>query len=112
MGIAYRSSEIGTSRVDGQILQSARKIAEAESNQRRGTDRSVQGVVRGHGEPIYFRDLALFAFPKKTEANLAFVTGYDARTCRRWLAAAGNEPPAEAVMAVLAEISRRYSRRD
>lgn len=108
MGIAYRSSEIGTSKVDGQILQAARKVAEAESNQRVSTDKNVRVLNR---ERIRFRDLALFAFPRKTEANLAFATGYDPRTCRRWLAD-DSEPPAEALGAVLAEIMRRYGRRD
>lgn len=111
MRVVYESSEVGTSRADGQILRGARRIAEAESNQQLSPDRNVRPLTRINGTRIRFRDLAIFAFPQKTEANLAFITGYDPRTCRRWLAD-DSEPPAEALGAVLAEIMRRFHQRD
>lgn len=64
---------------------------------------------RINGNRISFGDLARFACPTKTDAWLSHVTGYDARTCRRWLADA-NEPPAEAFGAIMFEIMRRYQR--
>jgi hypothetical protein len=66
-------------------------------------DRNVQS-------PISFKDLARMAWPDKTEAHLAHLTRVDARTCRRWLAG-NNEPPAEALGIVLAQIMSRYSSR-
>jgi hypothetical protein len=111
MRVVYGGSESGTSRVDGQRLRPLARIPEAESNQCERPDRIVRPVTRINGDRIRFRDLAFMAWPKKTEANLAFVTGYDPRTCRRWLAD-DTEPPAEALSAVLVEIMRRYSQRD
>lgn len=72
------------------------------------SDRSVQRPVKP--EPIYFRDLARMAWPEKSEQHLSFITGVDPRTCRRWLAG-DNEPPAEALGVVLAEIMRRFHQR-
>jgi hypothetical protein len=60
--------------------------------------------------PISFRDLARMAWPDKTESHLAYLTRVDARTCRRWLAG-DNEPPAEALGIVLAQIMSRYTAR-
>ena len=62
---------------------------------------------------ISFNDLATFAFPHKTDHHLSFHTGYDVRTCRRWRASKDgkNEPPAEALGVVLAEIMRRFHQR-
>jgi len=80
-------------KVDGQISQSA-DIA----------DKNVQ-------PPISFKDLARFAWPEKTEAHLAHLTRVDPRTCRRWLAG-DNEPPAEALGVILAEIMKRFHQRD
>ena len=77
--------------VAGQILQSADM-----------PDRIVQ--------PISFKDLARMAWPDKTESHLAHLTRVDARTCRRWLAG-DNEPPAEALGIVLAQIMSRYTAR-
>lgn len=111
MRLAYGGSESGTSTVDGQALRPSPRSPEAESNQRERTDKTVRPVTRINGQRIHFRDLAFMAWPKKTEANLAFVTGYDPRTCRRWLAD-DTEPPAEALSAVLVEIMRRYSQRE
>lgn len=59
---------------------------------------------------ISFHDIATFAFPHKTDHHLSFHTGYDVRTCRRWRAGQ-NEPPAEALGVVLAEIMRRFHQR-
>lgn len=50
------------------------------------------------------------AWPDKTESHLAHLTRVDARTCRRWLAG-DNEPPAEALGIVLAQIMSRYTAR-
>ena len=76
-----------------------------------GTDKTVRPVTRINGNRIHFRDLARMAWPIKTEANLAFITGYEPRTCRRWLAD-HTEPPAEALAAVLSEIIRRAHQRE
>lgn len=79
-------------RVTGQILQTADI-----------PDRIVQ-------TPISFKDLARMAWPDKTESHLAHLTRVDARTCRRWLAG-DNEPPAEALGIILAQIMSRYTAR-
>lgn len=71
------------------------------------TDKSVRPVTRINGQRISFRDLAKFAWPNKTEQFLSFLTGYDARTCRRWLANQ-TEPPADALGVILCEIMSRY----
>ena len=74
-------------------------------------DRNVQRpVTRINGERIYFGDLARFAWPDKTDHHLAHLTGVDPRTCRRWLSDQ-NEPPAEALGVILAEIMRRFHQR-
>ncbi len=74
-------------------------------------DRIVQRpVTHIEAARISFGDLARFAWPSKAEANLSSITGYDARTCRRWLAG-DTEPPAEALGAILAEIMRRFHQR-
>jgi len=74
-------------------------------------DRNARKVVHLDSARIRFRDLARFAWPHKTEFFLAEITGYDPRTCRRWLAEK-NEPPACALGAVLAEIMRRFHQRN
>jgi hypothetical protein len=76
-----------------------------------GTDRNVRKVIPISAARISFGDLARFAWPAKAEANLSHFTGYDARTCRRWLAG-DTEPPAEALGVILAEIMRRFHQRD
>lgn len=43
----------------------------------------------------------------KPDKHVSYLTGYDARTCRRWLNH-HTEPPAEALGVVLAEIMKRY----
>lgn len=74
-------------------------------------DRIVQRpVTHIESARISFGDLARFAWPSKAEANLSSLTGYDARTCRRWLAG-DTEPPAEALGVILAEIMRRFHQR-
>lgn len=75
-----------------------------------GADSSVRAVTRINGQRITFRDLAMFAWPRKTDVFLSDLTGYDARTCRRWLANA-TEPPAEALGVILGEIMRRFHQR-
>lgn len=75
------------------------------------TDRNVRKVIPIASARIQFRDLARFAWPKKTEFFLAELTGADPRTCRRWLAE-HNEPPADALGVVLGEIMRRFHQRD
>lgn len=74
------------------------------------TDKSVRKVIPISSGKISFGDLARFAWPSKAEANLSHLTGYDARTCRRWLAG-DTEPPAEAGFIVLAEIMKRFHQR-
>ena len=73
-------------------------------------DRSVRKVIPISAGKISFGDLARFAWPSKAEANLSHITGYDGRTCRRWLAGE-TEPPAEALCVVLAEIMKRFHQR-
>ncbi len=80
----------------------------------KSTDRADRIVPRPvtHIESarISFGDLARFAWPSKAEANLSMLTGYDARTTRRWLAG-DTEPPAEALGVILSEIMRRFHQR-
>lgn len=73
-------------------------------------DRNVRKVVQIASARISFGDLARFAWPSKAEANLSHLTGYDGRTCRRWLAG-DTEPPAEALGVVFAEIMKRFNQR-
>lgn len=107
MRIVYGGSETGTTEVDGQNLRESRALAKVQQKQLRKPDRNVRRI---NGERIHFRDLAIVAWPQKAEANLSFLTGYDARTCRRWLAG-DTEPPAEALGVILAEIMRRFHQR-
>jgi hypothetical protein len=91
----------GTSKIDGQI-----------SPKPDTADRFVQrSVTHINGKRIYFGELARFAWPEKTENHLAYLTRVDPRTCRRWLSGQ-NEPPAEALGVVLAEIMKRFHQRD
>lgn len=62
-----------------------------------------QPVERG----ISFRDLARMAWPHKTEIHLAAILHCDVRTAKRWLAD-DSEPPADAAMVVINEITRLY----
>jgi hypothetical protein len=64
-------------------------------------------VRRINGQRITFAELAKFAWPVKTGANLSYVTGYDVRTCRRWIYEE-TKPPAEALAGIIAEIMRCY----
>lgn len=73
------------------------------------TDRFVR-VIRINGQRISFGQLARFAWPQKTEAHLSHLTGYDRRTCRRWLSDV-TEPPATAAAVVLQEIMRCFHKR-
>ena len=106
----FGGSVAGATRIDGQFLQPSLPGPEFEQLQRQRTDKSVRPVTRINGDRIHFRDLALMAWPRKTESHLAHLTGADPRTCRRWLAD-DNEPPAEVLGFVLGEIMRRYSQR-
>jgi hypothetical protein len=102
MRAVFGGSLAGARKIDGQQLRSDRPAEVPQRKQSERADKSVQ--------PISFRDLAVMAFPTKTEANLAFVARVDARTARRWLAD-DNEPPAEALGIILAQIMSRYSQR-
>lgn len=84
--------------------------SEIDGQNSTGTDRNVRRVTPIAAARISFGDLARFAWPSKAEANLSFLTGYDGRTCRRWLAGE-TEPPAEALCVVLAEIMKRFHQR-
>lgn len=112
MRTVYGGSLAGATKIDGQILQAGAPVAEAESNQQQETTKRVQLVRKINGERIYFRQLAVMAYPNKTEANLAFIARVDTRTARRWLSDDGHEPPADVLGVVLAEIMRRYGQRN
>lgn len=111
MRTVFGGSVAGARRIDGHSLQSPAPAAEIKQNQRESTDRNVRPVTRINGQRIYFRDLARMAWPQKTEQNLAFVARVDARTARRWLAD-DNEPPADVLGIILAEIMKRFHQRD
>lgn len=51
------------------------------------------------------------AWPEKTDVHLSFLLAVSTRTARHWLAG-DNEPPAEALGIILAEIMRRFNQRD
>lgn len=74
------------------------------------TGKFAGAASRDGPERITFGDLARFACPRKTAAWLAHITGFDVRTCERWLAGR-NEPPAEALGAIMFEIMRRFHQR-
>lgn len=95
---------------EGQPSRGVARLRKPQPNQQPSADKSVRPVTHINGHRIHFAELARMAWPQKTEANLAFITGYDPRTCRRWLAD-DTEPPAEALAAVLAEIMRRAHQR-
>lgn len=90
------------SELDGQVLAPPPRLS--------GSKQSTDKTVRPELQPISFRDLARFAWPQKTELFLSHITGYDARTCRRWLAG-HTEPPAEALGIIFHEILRRFTQR-
>lgn len=90
------------------LCETADEFSSKNDGQNRpATDKTVRTVTRINGQRLTFRDLAKFAWPQKTEQFLSHITGYDARTCRRWLANQ-TEPPAEALGAILQEIMRCY----
>lgn len=100
-------SAAGTTRVDGQFSQPSAASKLPQQKQHEKPDRNVRRI---NGQRIRFADLARFAWPTKTEANLAFFLKVDPRTVRRWLAD-DNEPPADALGVVLAEIMKRFHQR-
>ena len=108
MRVVYGGSAAGTTRVDGQDWQ---RPQSGENIPQKTTQKPDRNVRRINGTRISFGDLARFAWPTKTEANLSFLTGRDARTCRRWLAG-DTEPPAEALGIILAEVMRRFHQRE
>ena len=110
MRAMYSGSSAGTTREGGQVLLGGDIASEAKQNQRDESAKRVRPVTRINGNRIYFRDLAAMAFPTKTDANLAFYAGVDARTARRWLSE-GSDPPADVLGIILAEIMRRYGQR-
>lgn len=87
-----------------ELARTAVETTENDGQVSTPTDRIVR-VIRINGQRIRFADLARFAWPQKTEYWLSHITGYDRRTCRRWLAGV-TEPPATAEVAVLHEIMR------
>jgi hypothetical protein len=91
-------------------LRSANAAEQSQQKQSERPDKSVRSVTRINGNRIRFADLARFAWPTKTEFHLAHLVRVDPRTARRWLAD-DNEPPAEALGVVLAEIMKRYHQR-
>lgn len=111
MRVVYDGSETETTKLDGQILREMRAPKQSEQNQRERPDKSVRPVTRINGNRIRFTDLAHFAWPHKTEFHLAHLVHVDPRTARRWLAG-DNEPPAEALGVILAEIMKRFHQRD
>lgn len=111
MRIVYGRSEAGSRKSGGQVPIEPRAVGQSQQNQIGRPDRVVHRVSRINGDRIRFADLARFAWPTKTEANLAFVARVDARTARRWLAG-DTEPPSVALGIILAEIMRRFHQRD
>lgn len=110
MSGVLRGSVENTSEIGGQVLHPAFCGPRPQRNQRPATDRTVRPITKINGERIHFRELAIMAFPKKTEANLAFMARVDPRTVRRWLAD-DTEPPADVLGIILAEIMRRFHQR-
>jgi hypothetical protein len=109
MRAVFGGSIAGARKIDGHDLREFRQSEQCEQKQDQRADKNVR-VTRINGERIRFADLARFAWPDKTEAHLAHLTGVDPRTCRRWLAG-DNEPPADVLGGVLCEIMRRYHQR-
>ena len=107
MRVLYGGSEAGTTEIDGQVSQVGGGAAQPLE---RSTAKSVRRITRINGQRIYFRDLAVMAWPNKTEANVAFIGRVDVRTARRWLADE-SDPPADVLGILLAEIMRRYGQR-
>jgi hypothetical protein len=97
--------------IDGHKFPVPPAEQEPQQNQRDSADKSVRPVTRINGQRIRFADLARMAWPQKTEQNLAFIARVDPRTARRWLSD-DNEPPADALGIILAEIMKRYHQRD
>lgn len=110
MRAVFGGSLAGARKIDGQSLPSARSKTEARQNQQVEPAKSVRASAGTGGNRIHFRDLALMAWPAKTENHLAFYGRVDVRTARRWLAD-DSEPPAEMLGVILAEIMRRFHQR-
>jgi hypothetical protein len=108
MHAVFGGSTAGARKTDGQISPVLAPAQHLEQKQERRPDRFVRRI---NGQRIQFCELARFAWPDKTEFHLAHLTRVDPRTCRRWLAG-DNEPPAEALGVVLAEIMKRFHQRD
>ena len=98
----------GARKTDGHDLPS---LAPAEQSQQKQQQKPDRNVRRINGHRIQFGELARFAWPEKTEFHLAHLTEVDPRTCRRWISGQ-NEPPADALGVVLAEIMKRFHQRD
>lgn len=79
------------------------RVARSNFEPAKTVTKEIQPVDRR----ISFRDLARMAWPTKTEFELSRLTGADPRTCKRWLAE-DTEPPADAAMHVINEITRLY----
>jgi hypothetical protein len=111
MRVVYEGSVAGNRTHNGQMSREPRPVEQIQQKQSERSDRIVRPISRINGERIHFADLARFAWPKKTEFHLAHLVRVDPRTCRRWLAG-DNEPPAEALGVILAEIMKRFHQRD
>jgi hypothetical protein len=109
MRTAYGAPRASPSTIGGHQSPDLVPAQQPQPKQPARRDRFVR-LGRTNGERIYFADLARFAWPRKTEANLAFIAKVDARTARRWLAG-HTEPPAAALGGILAEILMRYHQR-
>src|SRR4051812_41448753 len=107
MRAVFGGSLAGARKIDGHSLRRVPSAEQNEQNQRENTDKSVRPAPRSNGQRIRFADLARMAWPQKTEQNLAYLARVDARTARRWLAD-NNEPPAEVLGIILAEIMKRF----
>jgi hypothetical protein len=110
MRAVFGGSIAGARKIGGQDLRSVPATEQVQQDQPERLDKSVRPVTRINGQRISFGDLARFAWPNKTEANLAFHLKVDPRTARRWLAD-DNEPPADALGVILSEIMRRFHQR-
>jgi hypothetical protein len=108
MRTVFGASVAGARKIDGQVSRVPVPLEQSEQKQSERPDRNVRRIS---GRRIYFADLARFAWPDKTEFHLAHLTRVDPRTCRRWLSGQ-NEPPADALGVVLAEIMKRFHQRD
>lgn len=104
MRVVYGESAAGAREIDGEVLQTEVEHTQTPSNR---SAKSFRPVTHINGERISFADLAMFVWPSKTDAHLAFHARVDARTARSWLSGA-TEPKGPVLAIILAEIMKRY----